>query len=98
MTLGCRFNARAARRLCIAAALMRVGIGTDPTDAQCEQLLRRIQALDARQRERLRGWVDWVEAYELMEEAAAANGCAQRPLIHRNCGQGGGETADEVRR
>ena len=72
MTLQRCFSARAVRRLRIAATLMRVQVGIDPTDAQCEQLLRRIEALDAEQRERLRGWVDWVEAYERAEAVAAS--------------------------
>ena len=72
MTLQRCFSARAVRRLRIAATLMRVQVGVEPTDAQCEQLLRRIEAQDALQRERLRGWVDWVEAYERTEAATAS--------------------------
>ena len=71
MTLQRCFSARAVRRLRIAATLMRVQVGVDPTDAQCEQLLRRIELLDAQQRERLRSWVDWVEAYERAEAVTA---------------------------
>lgn len=97
MTVGFRFNARAVRRLRIAAALMHVRISSEPTDAQCEQVLRRIEAMDSEHREQLRGWVDWVETYELTE-AAMASGCVQRPVIHRNCGQARGEAADRPRR
>ena len=66
-----RFGARAVRRLRIAAALMRVHIGGEPTQAQCKQLLRRIDALSAEARERLRECVDWVEAYECAESDKA---------------------------
>ena len=88
-----RFGARAVRRLRIAAALMRVHIGGDPTQAQCEQLLRRIDALSAQARERLRGCVDWVEAYEraeseAMNTASCTSGYPQKRWTRqwRSCG------------
>ena len=90
-----RLSARAVCRLRIAAALMRVNVGGDPTQAQCEQLLRRIDALSAEARERLRERVNWVEAYE-RAESEAVNGFLRGPVIHRNGGQGSGEAADDV--
>ena len=77
---------RAVQRLRIAAALMHVHLRADPTEAQCEHLLRRIEALVSGRREILRGCVDWVEAYEA--EEAAASGSARAVAIDRSGGQG----------
>src|SRR5688572_12033203 len=78
-----RFNPRAARRLCIAGVLMRwLPLGAEPGTQACERILGRIRSLDDACRDRLRGQVDWVEAYERTE----ADQQRKTPgrILHRN--------------
>lgn len=60
------YNQRATHRLVIAARLLHHrGLTVDVLgDAFCPAVLHLIQALNEIRRERLRGLVDWVEAYE----------------------------------
>ena len=74
-----RFGERARARLRIAAVLLRrapPALDADG-DTAYATLLRDIETMQPRQRERLRTHVDWVEAYE-NEELRAGRTHAQR--------------------
>jgi hypothetical protein len=78
-----RFGVRAKTRLRIASVLLRhalVAIDADNDEAYVA-LLCQIDALDPRQRARLRAHVDWVEAYE-SEESHAHSCRAQHVRRH----------------
>ena len=76
-----RFGERARARLRIAAVLLRrtpPALDAD-SDAAYAALLRDIEAMKPRQRERLRAHVDWVEAYENEESRLARAQPQRRP-------------------
>jgi hypothetical protein len=69
------FSARAVRRLRLAAALLRLVVDEGEGCAvRCQRVLDRINRLGAVQRQRLRDQVDWVEAYERVEDDVADRG------------------------
>jgi hypothetical protein len=79
------FSARAVRRLRVAAALLRLMVDEGAGCAmQCQRVLDRINRLGAVQRQRLRDQVDWVEAYERVEDDIADCGARMfTAAVHR---------------
>ncbi len=76
-------GSRALTRLRIAATLMRWPLSAATDDDFARRVLETIGRLDGRRRERLRGLVDWVEAYEQAEQAERVRSARPVPSSSR---------------